>query len=254
MPTIEEEIAQLIEGLRKRLGGRKTSDFIANLQYDVLTAHTSIEKILEERIYLQLEIEIPRSKAITWRAIRLWATPFMTSLSFVNKLDLVKDYKDISDKTYQKIRKLNTYRNEFAHLGVDELAEKYNQNSDESKNHLISILKTLNDNLNQAEEYKKQSNTSIGNQQKIVSDSRTGIEERVVDRKNYRKLDKNSILKRITLLRDPKHKDALGDFVLSKELYIEVDAEGIPINPLIKDFLLKLPGWEELIKLTDISD
>lgn len=253
MPSVDDEINQLNVDLKKRLNLRDAPKSIADLQFSVLSAHSSLEKKLEERILNQLEIEIPKERLVTWRAIDLWSNVLMTSLSFMNKLDIVNRYRDADDGLYKKCRKLNGFRNEFAHSSSEDLSKKYNKTSADGKQNLRNLLRNLNDCLSDFDNYLSDSHKTLMKEQRIVLESREGIEEAVVDMKNYKRLKLNTPLKRLTLLRTEDHSDALGDFVLSRGLYIKMGKNGKPTNELLNSTLIMMSEMSDLVEFEDLK-
>lgn len=124
---------------------------LKELQTRVLAVHAHLESVLESIIWQQIMKEedelifnfnrgLPvsfqhKSLSVTTTSIKL-----MEKITFRNKIDIVKEFNDnIPDET---LKKINRYRNEFAHTKGFDLRKKYNTTS-KAKQNVRDLLRCL---------------------------------------------------------------------------------------------------------------
>ena len=146
---IDEEIKNLgsylnaLESIHPDYTGLK----LKKLQGRVLTAHAHLEEIVNILIGYKIAKAFGRSyfkmSTPSKALINLFLQPLLNNISFRNKIEIIEKYKDIKTELIKALRKVNGYRNEFAHPKGSKLREKYKSNSPKGKQNIRDLFRCL---------------------------------------------------------------------------------------------------------------
>lgn len=143
--TIDKEIEQLEESLDSLEDTHP--DYIPpelkTLQARVLAGHAHLENGLETRIYLQIKRSLSEVSDDAWENAVGVIRPLLEALSYRNKLGIVESYGDVTPGLIDILKKVNSYRVEFAHPQGMKLRNKYNYTDSQGKQNVRDLLRCL---------------------------------------------------------------------------------------------------------------
>lgn len=144
--SVDEEIEQLEQSLisQENIHPDYTPPELKKLQGVVLAVHAHLENALGTRILLQIRKAVGVTSEESWNQIVSTIKPMLENISYRNKVDIVESYGDETSGLIRILKKVNTYRVEFAHPKGFTLRSKYDKYDYRGKINLRDLLRCLN--------------------------------------------------------------------------------------------------------------
>lgn len=119
---------------------------IKELQTLVLACHAHLENALENRIRMEVVGLRTKDNFISvenWDKVSSKIQPLILSLSFMGKVKIIEDFKEVSPEFLKSLKKVNTHRIDFAHPKGSDLRIKYGLGSPKCKENTRDLLRCL---------------------------------------------------------------------------------------------------------------
>lgn len=141
-----------------------SSQELRNIAAQIFFLHAEIERQMERRIILEFFADQGlNAKTYESTSVIMTKTVFLVinSLSFYQKLDVIKDFHD-KELPEGALRRVNAIRNEFAHPRQHGAKYKYDINTIDGKQNVIKILKDLTAGVQAMSTYMKAVDERLG--------------------------------------------------------------------------------------------
>ncbi len=160
--AIDKEIKQLHKSLNELTDALPSyvPEELKELRDIILNVHSLLDTAMESCIFYEIDKSYGLNiKTINTniRANRLLSLqPILNSLTFREKIRVIKNHKHPKGELIKTLQKVNEYRNSFAHPKELELKSKFNNYSLQGKENIKKLLKCLTSAIKEMESYFKE--------------------------------------------------------------------------------------------------
>lgn len=146
---IEEELKRFFLNQQikaKIMPSEALPEYLQRLQHYVLLAHSGLDKFMLIRILYEIRYEAGEDLSEeVWEKIELTIQDALEVIPYKDKVFIISDYGDMSTEKelVKALRKVNTYRNWFAHRDARFLRAKYDLQTSAGKVEIRNLIGDL---------------------------------------------------------------------------------------------------------------
>lgn len=143
--TIDEEIAELKARISTMYDDSPyyLGEDYETIQLDVLRSYMNTERAVELMIMIYFSIGLPLKTQKQFSMLSVEFNLLFKSVGFMDKVRYLENKVFKSEKQIEAYKKLNTYRNDFAHPDTFSLKRKYSTEDPQSKQKLRDLYRHL---------------------------------------------------------------------------------------------------------------
>lgn len=153
--TIDEEIEQHKQTLLSRESTHP--DYlppeILELQNRVIITHARLGISMGNVVLLKLKETLAPLDEEKWKQVLFVVAPLLDNTSYMGRLRTLEMYDDSPAGLLEALKKVNSYRIEFAHPEGMELRKKYNHSDSKAKQRIRDLLRGLVDTDKKMDDY-----------------------------------------------------------------------------------------------------